>query len=121
MTFQKKYKPEEKHTAENMGSGTLAVLATPAVIAFVENACQDSVAGRLEEGQATVGVDIQLAHLKASTINETVVVNVLSIEQTKSIVEFSFEAVVSENVIATGTHKRAIVDVERFLSKINLK
>ena len=46
----------EKNTALAMGSGDLEVLATPAMLALMENAAMLAVANKLPEGASTVGV-----------------------------------------------------------------
>ena len=45
----------EDKTAKAMGSGTLDVFATPAMIALMENTAYESVAAELEPGSGTVG------------------------------------------------------------------
>ena len=63
--FQKEFVTEEK-TALAMGSGELAVYATPAMIALMEKAAFSSVAAELDEGQGTVGTLINVSHVSAT-------------------------------------------------------
>lgn len=44
----------EEKTAQAMGSGTLPVFATPAMIALMENTASKSVEAKLDEGAGTV-------------------------------------------------------------------
>lgn len=118
MTYKKTFKPENKDSAFSMGSGTLEVLATPAVVAFAENTCHESIMHVLKEGTTTVGTFVELSHLKATNIEESVVVEVTINEQTDKFFVFTFEVMAADKVIAKGLHKRAIIDTERFLNKL---
>ena len=59
---------EEGNTAEFIGSGDMAVLATPAMVALMENAAMLAVALHLGEGETTVGTMVSTSHLKASKV-----------------------------------------------------
>ena len=50
------------NTAKTMGSGTLDVFATPALVALAEKTCWMSVAQALAEGDGTVGTKLELEH-----------------------------------------------------------
>ena len=50
------------NTAKTMGSGTLDVFATPALVALAEKTCWMSVAPALAEGDGTVGTKLELEH-----------------------------------------------------------
>ena len=62
----------ENNTAEALGSGSLAVFATPAMIALMEKTARLSVAPYLEEGQSTVGTLVNIKHLSASPVGMTI-------------------------------------------------
>ena len=51
-------------TAVAMGSGDLPVLATPAMMALMENAAMLAVAHELPEGCTTVGGHIESSHVR---------------------------------------------------------
>ena len=53
---------EEKDTALSYGSGTLRVFATPAMTALMENTAMNAAAPYLEEGEATVGTEINIRY-----------------------------------------------------------
>ena len=59
-------------TAVKIGSGDMAVLATPAMMALMENAAMLAVADALPEGSTTVGGHIASSHLKPSKVGDTV-------------------------------------------------
>ena len=58
----------EEKTAQAMGSGTLPVFATPAMIALMENTAYKSVADELEEGAGTVGTLMNVKHVAATPV-----------------------------------------------------
>ena len=62
--FESSVTPE--NTALAMGSGSLPVLATPALVAMMEHAAVNALKGRLPEGIDSVGVAIRVEHLAAS-------------------------------------------------------
>ena len=103
----------EEKTAQAMGSGTLPVFATPAMIALMENTAYKSVADELEEGAGTVGTLMNVKHVAATPVGMEVTC------ETK-LVEVDRKRLVFE-VIGEGTHERFIIDNERFLAKAEAK
>lgn len=117
-TFTQKMIVEKKHAASELSSGFLDVFATPAMIAFMENTASQAI-DKLEEGFTTVGIEINVKHLKASKIGEEVSCIAILTKREKQI--YNFEITVtdsSEDVIGIATHKRAAVEIERFLKKL---
>lgn len=108
---------DESVTAIQMGSGDLPVLATPAMMALMENAAMLAVKDELPEGCTTVGGHIASSHLKPSKIGETLIATaeVTKIEGKK--IEFKVAAYSDDTLLGEGTHLRFIVDRERFMSK----
>ena len=105
-------------TAQSMGSGDMPVLATPAMMALMENAAMLAVADQLPEGSTTVGGHIESSHLKPSKIGDKVsaVAEVTKVDGRK--IEFKVAAYSGDTLLGEGTHLRFIVDRTRFLSKI---
>lgn len=109
----------EKDAAAVMGSGSLNVFATPAMVAYMENTAMKMVQGDMQEGSDTVGVEIKVKHTKASAIGEkiTLTATISAIEGRK--IGFSIEAKDSKgDVVGTAEHFRFVIDKERFMSKI---
>ncbi len=109
----------EQDAAVAMGSGSLQVLATPALVAFMENTAMKLVACENPEGSTTVGTEMNVKHLKASAIGTKVTVKatLYFIDGKKR--AFSIEAKDENgNVIGTAEHQRFVVDIERFMSKL---
>lgn len=108
----------ESVTAVRIGSGDMAVLATPAMLALMENAAMMAVGGELEEGQTTVGGHISSSHLKPSKIGDTIeaTAEVTAVDGKK--IEFKVSAYCGETLLGEGTHLRFVVDREKFLSRL---
>ena len=106
-------------TAITMGSGDMPVLATPAMMALMENAAMLAVADHLPEGSTTVGGHISASHLKPSKVGEivTATATVTRVEGKK--IEFKVEAHCGDTLLGEGTHLRFIVDREKFIEKVN--
>ncbi|MBO7161799.1 MAG: thioesterase family protein [Clostridia bacterium] len=105
-------------SAKNMGSGSLCVLATPALIAGMENVCMNCVRPFLEEGFTTVGTKVNIAHLAATPLGDTVTYSCELIEIDRRRLVFAVQAFDSKGKTGEGTHERFIVDAERFMSKL---
>lgn len=108
----------ESVTAVRIGSGDMAVLATPAMLSLMENAAMMAVGGELEEGQTTVGGHIASSHLKPSKIGDTIeaTAEVTAVDGKK--IEFKVSAYCGETLLGEGTHLRFVVDREKFLSRL---
>ena len=105
-------------TAVRMGSGDMPVLATPAMMALMENAAMLAVADELPEGSTTVGGHIASSHLRPSKIGDVVraIAEVTKVDGRK--IEFNVSAYSGDVLLGEGTHLRFVVDRERFMSKI---
>ena len=108
----------EQLTAAVMGSGDLPVLATPAMIALMENAAMKAVAEALPDDQTTVGSLMNASHLKPTAVGDTVsaTATLVAIEGRK--LPFRVEALDREGVIGEGDHVRYFVGREKFLAKL---
>lgn len=110
-----------ENTALYIGSGDLEVLATPAMLAAMENAAMSAVAGALPEGSTTVGSEISVAHIRPSFIGTTIIVTAALTAVDNRKLTFTVEAADSEGVIGKGTHIRYVVDRVRFMAKADKK
>ena len=108
----------ESNTAEFIGSGDIAVLATPAMVALMENAAMLAVATKIDDDQTTVGAHIATSHLKPSKVGAHVlaIAELTAIEGRK--LTFSVKAYEGETLIGEGEHTRYVVNREKFLSKL---
>ena len=108
----------ENVTAMVIGSGDMPVLATPMMMALMENAAMLAVKDFLPEGQTTVGGHIESSHLKPSKIGDVVraAAEVTKVDGKK--IEFKVAAYSGDTVLGEGTHLRFIVDREKFMSRL---
>ena len=108
---------EHKDTAAVYGSGALEVFATPAMIALMEKACLESVADKIGEGNTTVGIAVNIKHLKASPVGSTIRCEAEIIEVDRRRLVFSVKCFEGETLVGEGIHERFVVDSEKFMSK----
>lgn len=111
----------EEKTAQAMGSGTLPVFATPAMIALMENTASKSVEAKLDEGAGTVGTLINVKHVAATPVGMDVACETKLVEVDRKRLVFEVKAYDAAGVIGEGTHERFIIDNERFLAKAEAK
>ena len=105
-------------TAVAMGSGDMPVLATPSMMALMENAAMLAVADHLPVGCTTVGGHITSSHLKPSRLGDTVTATATVTRVDGKKIEFKVEAHCGDTLLGEGTHLRFIVDREKFLSRL---
>lgn len=105
-------------TAQSMGSGDMAVLATPAMMALMENAAMLAVAPHLPEGCTTVGGHIEASHLRPSKIGDSVEATATVTKVDGKKIEFKVEARSNGTLLGEGTHLRFIVDRKKFMDRL---
>ena len=108
---------EHKDTAAVYGSGALEVFATPAMIALMEKTCLESAADKIGEGNTTVGIAVNIKHLKASSVGSTIRCEAELIEVDRRRLVFEVKCFEGETLVGEGIHERFIVDIEKFMSK----
>lgn len=108
-------------TAATMGSGTLEVFATPAMIALIEETAWKSVMPYMEDKQATVGTKLDICHIAPTPLGMIVKCKTELIEIDGRRLKFKAEVYDEKGLIGTGTHERFIIDVEKFQAKANSK
>lgn len=105
-------------TAKEMGSGDMPVLATPAMVAMMENAAMNAVAELMEDGETTVGSMINTTHARPSAIGAEITVTATLVAVDGRKLTFDVMAKDGENTIGEGEHVRFVVDRDRFLKKL---
>ena len=111
----------EENTARHLGSGNVAVLATPEMIRLMEKAAVAAIDHLLPDGYRTVGVGVDVQHLAATPVGMKVraQAELTAVEGRK--LTFRVEAFDEVEKIGQGEHKRAIIDVERFKASAEAK
>lgn len=108
-------------TAYVMGSGSLQVFATPAMVALMEAAAVNALDHLLESNLSSVGIALNIQHLSATAIGEEVRAQAEVIDIDGRRITFEVRAWDEHDLIGEGTHTRFIIDVERFLDRLNSK
>ncbi|MCL2558591.1 MAG: hypothetical protein FWE09_08950 [Treponema sp.] len=117
MTGEARVTVSEANTAKAMGSGSLEVFATPALLALMEKAACAAISGALESGQSSVGSFASLDHVVASVPGAEVVAVAEVVGTHGRRVSFHVRAYDGGGEIGRGIHERAVVDSARFMEK----
>ncbi len=104
-------------TAAALGSGVVEVLGSPRLVALCEEATVNAVDGALDEGTSTVGMRIRLDHLQPTPVGAEVRAEAVLDRIDGRRLTFTVSAEDSGGLIAAGKITRAIIDVERFMTK----
>lgn len=118
---QLRFEVTEADTAAAVGSGDLAVLGTPRLLAWCEAATCAAIADSLDAASTSVGTRVSLEHLAASAVGEQVQVEAGVAYVDGRLVRFSVAAtnLSDGKVVGTGEVTRVVVDRERFLSRVS--
>jgi predicted thioesterase len=114
-------KADSTNSAKAMGSGSLDVFATPAMVALMEKSAVNCLEGHLDEGMTSVGTFINTEHISATPLNMEVTAEAEITDINGREIIFTVTALDSAGIIGKGTHKRFIVNSEKFMSKTNSK
>lgn len=108
----------ENETAAKVASGALEVFSTPMLIAFMEHTSFELAQKEMEVGDTTVGVSVNIKHLKANLIGDTLkcISKLEKIDGKK--LDFSVKVFHGETLVGEGEHGRFIVNEGKFLSKL---
>lgn len=118
LTYTSRLTVGNENTAIALGSGDMPVLATPAMMALMENAAMLAVASALEGGDTTVGGHIESSHLRPTPVGAEVSATATLEKVEGRKLYFKIIAHQGDVVIGEGTHLRFIVNREKFLAKI---
>jgi predicted thioesterase len=105
-------------TALALGSGDMAVLGTPRVVAWCEAATVQAVEAALESGATTVGTNVSIDHLAPSPVGAEVVATAIVREVDRRRLLFDVTATCGGDVIARGTVTRAVVERDGFMARL---
>jgi len=112
---------QEKDSAANYVNGFIDVLSTPSLIGLLECAAKNAVDLHLPTGYSTVGIKVDVRHLAATPIGMKIKAIAELVEVDGKRLVFKVEAYDEMEKIMEGTHERFIIDVERFMQRVNNK
>jgi predicted thioesterase len=108
-------------SATRMGNPGIDVLATPAVVALLDVLAHEVIVPTLGAGEGTVGSRVDIAHLKATPMGMRIKARaeVNAIDGRKVTVKVDLWD--DLELVASGIVERVIIDVPRFLAKVQAK
>ena len=117
MTHEAHGKVTEENTAATVGSGSLAVYATPAMAALMERAAAELCQRECPDGWTTVGTELHIKHRAATPVGLAVraVAEVTAVDGRA--VALSVTAYDERKEIGSGTHTRFAVTSDTFMAK----
>jgi fluoroacetyl-CoA thioesterase len=105
-------------TADRWGNPGVMVLATPHLVGLFEGTAVMALQDQLDPGQASVGTHVDIRHLKATPVGDTVTLSAEVTNVDGRRVSFRVKAEDSQGVVGEGTHERVVIDLERFLARV---
>ena len=111
----------DQTTALHMKSGSLKVLATPAMMCLMEQAAAELVERNLPEDLTSVGISINVSHKAPTPVGMTVKAEAIITKIDGRKITFDVKASDGVDEIGIGTHERFIVNKEKFQTKADNK
>ena len=108
---------EREDTAQEVGSGSLLVYATPCMVALMEGAACEAIAQAIPGNKTSVGIELNISHVSATPVGMEVYAQAELTAVDKNILTFKVSAYDESGLIGEGVHKRAIVTTQKFLEK----
>ena len=112
---------EREDTAKEVGSGDLLVYATPCMVALMEGAACEAIAEAMGENQTTVGTMLNIEHISATPVGLDVRAEAEVTAVEGKVITFDVKAYDEAGEIGHGTHKRVIINSQKFLEKTYAK
>jgi predicted thioesterase len=110
-----------EHTAPFVGSGRIAVLATPVMINVIEAAALNAVEHLLPPGHQSLGIHLDVSHVAATPVGLQVTATAEVVRVEGRTITFRVEAGDGVETIGGGTHQRVVVSVARFDERVQRK
>jgi len=110
-----------ERVASHLGSGSLQVYATPAMVAFVEQTCRKLVEPHLPEGMTTVGIALSVRHIAPTPLGRDVSIQAEIVLIEQNVISFQTELWDETEKIGEVEHKRAMIEIDRFTARVQKK
>lgn len=118
---EKTFIVSREQSASHLGSGAIAVYATPALALHMEETCVEAVDRLLGEGLATVGASISVRHLAPTPVGMEVRIRAELVRIDGRSLHFRIDAYDEVEHIGEAEHERVVIDRDRFSRKAALK
>ncbi len=112
---------EREDTAQEVGSGSLLVYATPCMVALMEGAACEAIMDALKETETTVGTMLNIEHISATPVGMEVRAEAEVTAVEGKVITFEVKAFDEAGEIGHGIHKRVIINSQRFLDRAYAK
>jgi fluoroacetyl-CoA thioesterase len=110
-----------EHTASFVGSGRVAVLATPVMINVIEAAALNAIEHLLPAGHQSLGIHLDVTHVAATPVGLPVTATAAVLRVEGRTITFRVEARDEVEAIGSGIHQRVVVSVARFDERVQRK
>ncbi len=110
-----------EHTASRVGSGRIAVLATPVMINVIEAAALAACEHLLPEGHQSLGIHLDVRHIAATPVGMQVTAEAEVVKVDGRTIYFRVAVHDEKELIGDGLHERVVVNVERFDARVQRK
>ena len=107
----------QQQSAKTMGSGTLDVFATPAMIALMEQTAWKSIVPYLDSNQSSVGTRLDITHEAPTPLGMTVTCESELVEIDGRRLVFTVTASDDKGIIGKGIHERFLIQEDSFQEK----
>ena len=111
----------EDNTALALGSGSLRVYGTPAMVLLVERAAVKLLEGNLDGDMTSVGTEVSLEHIAPTPLGGEITCKLVLSKIDRKKIKFDIEVSDGYEVVGRGTHSRFIVVSDRFQKKADNK
>lgn len=111
----------DEHTAPRVGSGRVAVLATPVMINLIEAAALDAAEHDLPDGHQSLGTHLDVRHIAATPVGMRATARAELVGVDGRTLRFRVEVHDERELIGDGTHERVVVNVQRFVARVERK
>ncbi len=108
---------KREDTAQEVGSGSLLVYATPCMVALMEGAACEAIAEAVPEDQTTVGTLLNIEHISATPVGLQVHAEAVVTAVEGKVITFEVNAYDEVGPIGKGTHQRVLVNTQKFLDR----
>lgn len=110
-----------EHTAPHVGSGRIAVLATPVMINVIEAAALAACEHLLPAGHQSLGIHLDVRHIAATPVAMSITAEAEVIKVEGRTIFFRVAVHDEKELIGDGLHERVVVNVERFDARVQRK
>lgn len=109
---------KKKDTAKYLDSDLAEVFSTPSLISLMENTAYTSISPFLPEGYSSVGIEINVQHLKASLPGAVVCCESVVTKVDNKKIHFRLSVSDDKTLIGKGEHIRYIVNNKDFMNNL---